>query len=129
MNNNITQRRSSSVSPNVSSPSMVIPKREPIENDFVQNNKRRFGEHLSNDTDTILLNKRQMATKKHQYSDNNIQSKFINGRNGSNDEQQQQKQTDSHLSSNNSKMNTQKLVSNDGNIDISSSTNIQSKPR
>jgi hypothetical protein len=125
MNNNITQRRSSSVSPNVSSPSMVIPKREPIENDFVQNNKRRFGEHLSNDTDTILLNKRQMATKKH----NNIQSKFINGRNGSNDEQQQQKQTDSHLSSNNSKMNTQKLVSNDGNIDISSSTNIQSKPR
>jgi hypothetical protein len=68
-----------------------------------------------------------MATKKHQHSDNNIQAKFINGRNGSNDEQQQ-KQTESHLSSNNSKMNSQKSLSNDGNNDISSS-NIQSKPR
>jgi hypothetical protein len=126
MNNNITERRSSSVSPNIST-SMIIPKREPIENDFLQNNKRRFGEHLSNDTDISLLNKRQMATKKHQHSDNNIQAKFINGRNGSNDEQQQ-KQTESHLSSNNSKMNSQKSLSNDGNNDISSS-NIQSKPR
>ena len=126
MNNNITERRSSSVSPNIST-SMIIPKREPVENDFLQNNKRRFGEHLSNDTDTSLLNKRQMATKKHQHSDNNIQAKFINGRNGSNDEQQQ-KQTESHLSPNNSKMNSQKSLSNDGNNDISSS-NIQSKPR
>jgi hypothetical protein len=117
----MSERRSSSVSPNVS-PSMVIPKREPIENDFIQNNKRRFGEHLSHDTDQIVLNKRQMATKKHQYSDN-IQTKLINGRNGNNDEQQQ-KQTESHLS-----LNNQKLFSNSGNIDIPSSPNVQSKPR
>jgi len=116
MNDNITERRSSSVSPNVSS-SMIIPKCEPIENDFNQNNKRRLGEHLSHDTDTILLNKRQMATKKqHQHTDN-IQSKFINGRNESNNEQQ--KQIESHLSS-----NSPKIFSNGGNIDISSS-----KPR
>jgi hypothetical protein len=56
-----------------------------------------------------------MATKK-QHTDN-IQSKFINGRNESNDEQQ--KQIESHLSSNN-----QKMFPNGGNIDISSS-----KPR
>ncbi len=114
----MAERRSLSVSPNVS-PSMIIPKREPIENDFIQNNKRRLGEHLSHDTDTILLNKRQMATKKqHQHTDN-IQSKFINGRNESNDEQQKQIE-----SSNSPKMNNQKMFPNGGNIDISSS-----KPR
>jgi hypothetical protein len=121
MNNNMAETRSLSVSPNVSS--MIVPKREPIENDFIQNNKRRFGEHLSHDTDTTGLNKRQMATKKNQYSDN-IQSRSINGRHGSNDEQQQ-KQTDSHLSSNSPKLNAQKLFSNGGNSDA----NTQSKPR
>jgi len=124
----MAERRSLSVSPNVS-PSMVIPKREPIENDFIQNNKRRFGEHLSHDTDSNVLNKRQMATKKHQYSDN-IQTKSNNGRNVNNDEQQQ-KQIESHSPSNN-----QKLFSNGGNIDSpssssssSSSSNVQAKPR
>jgi hypothetical protein len=124
----MAEKRSSSVSPNVS-PSMIIPKREPIENDFIQNNnnnnnKRRFGEHLTHDTDPIVLNKRQMATKKHQHSDN-ISTKLINGRNGNNDEQQQQKQTESHLS-----LNNQKMFSNSGNIDLpSSSSNVHSKPR
>jgi len=125
----MSERRSLSVSPNVS-PSMIIPKREPIENDFIQNNKRRFGEHLSHDTDPIVLNKRQMATKKTQHSDN-IQTKLINGRNGNNDEQQQQqKQIESH-----SPLNNQKLFSNGGNIDSSSSSssssssNVQAKPR
>jgi hypothetical protein len=117
----MTERRSSSVSPSVSS-SIIIPKREPIENDFTQNNKRRFGEHHSHDTDTIVLNKRQMATKKHQQSDN-LQSKIINGRNGNNDEQQKQMESSVAL-------NAQKLFPNGGNNDISSSsTTIQSKPR
>ncbi len=115
----MSERRSSTVSPN-DSPSMIIPKREPIENDFSVNNKRRFSEHLSHDTDSIVLNKRQMATKKHQHSDH-IQSKLINGRNGNNDEQQ--KQTESVSS-------TPKVFPNGGNIDISpSSSNIQPKPR
>lgn len=118
----MSEKRSSSVSPNISS-SMIIPKRELIENDFIQNNKRRFGEHLSHDTDQMVLNKRQMATKKHQHSDY-IQTKSINGRNGNNDEQ---KQIESHLS-----LNNQKTFSNGGNVDIqssSSSSNAQSKPR
>jgi hypothetical protein len=122
----MAERRSSSVSPNVSS-TMIIPKREPIENDFLLNNKRRFADHHSHEPDPIVPNKRQMATKKHQHSDN-LQSKLINGRNGNNDEQQQQKQMESS--------NTQKLFPNGGNNDISSSSstssssaNTQSKPR
>jgi hypothetical protein len=115
----MTERRSSSVSPNVSS-SMIIPKREPIENDFTLNNKRRFTEHHSHETDTIVSNKRQMATKKHQQADN-LQSKLINGRNGNNNDEQQQKQIDA--------FNTQKLFPNGENNDMSSPTNIQSKPR
>jgi hypothetical protein len=100
---------------------MIIPKREPMENDFTLNNKRRFTEHPSHDTDTIVSNKRQMATKKHQQADN-LQSKLINGRNGNNnDEQQQQKQIDA--------FNTQKLFPNGENNDMSSPANIQSKPR
>ena len=114
----MSERRSSTVSPDVS-PSMIIPKREPIENDFIQHNKRRFDEHFSPDPDSMVLNKRQMATKKHQHSDS-IQTKLINGRNGNNDEQQ--KQTEASL-------NTQKFFPNGGNMDISSSSNLQSKPR
>ncbi|CAF0806680.1 unnamed protein product [Rotaria sp. Silwood1] len=121
MNSDMTERHSSSVSPKVSS-SMVIPKREPIENDFNQNNKRRFIEHHSHDTDTIILNKRQMATKKHQHLDN-IQSKCING----NNDEQRQKQNESHLKTNSPKISNQKLLSNGGTNDIPS--NIQTKPR
>ncbi|CAF1001289.1 unnamed protein product [Rotaria sordida] len=121
MNNDIIERHSSSVSPKVSS-SMIIPKHEPIENDFSQNNKRRFIEHHSYDTDTIISNKRQMATKKHQHLDN-TQSKFVNG----NNDEQRQKQNESHLTTNSPKITNQKLVSNGGTNDISS--NIQTKPR
>ncbi|CAF0753208.1 unnamed protein product [Adineta steineri] len=126
----MTERRASSVSPNVTASSIIIPKCEPIENDIIQNNKRRLGEHLSHDTDTILLNKRQMATKRHHHTDN-IQSKFMNGRHESIDEQQQQqqKQTESHLSSNSPKINNQKSFPNGGSIDHQSLSNIQPKPR
>ncbi|CAF1279744.1 unnamed protein product [Rotaria magnacalcarata] len=124
MNNDTTERISSSINSKFS-PSMIIPKREPIENDFSQNNKRRFGEHLSNDTDTIMSNKRQMATKKNQHIDQ-IQSKFING----NNDEQRQKQTESYLTSNSPKMNNQKTSSNGGVSDIPSSpSSTQAKPR
>ena len=117
----MTERRTSSISPNVS-PSMIVPKREPIENDLMQNNKRRFGEHLSHDTEIAVSNKRQMATKKHQHPDHN-QPKITNGRNGNIDEQQA-KQMESSLS-----LTTQKLFPNGGNVDTSSPPNLQSKPR
>lgn len=118
----MTERRSSSASPKVSS-SMIIPKREPMENNFTHNTKRRFGEHLSHDTDTSVSSKRQMATKKHQHADQ-IQPKIANGRSGNNDEQQP-KRTEST-----SPLNTQTLFSNGGNIDVSSPpSNTQSKPR
>lgn len=116
----MTERRTSSVSPNISSSSLITPKSEPMENDCIQTHKRRLGEHFSPDKDTNLFNKRQMATKKHQQIDM-IQSKFINGRNDSIDES---KQTESSVSSNSPKMNnTQKLYLNGGNNDI------PSKPR
>ena len=124
MDTEVTDRSSSSVSPKVSS-SVVILKREPVENDSIHSNKRRLGECLSHDKDTILSNKRQMATKRHQYSDN-IQSKLVNG---SNDEQQH-KQTESHLGSNSPKTNNQKLFSNGETIDtLTSPLNLQSKLR
>ena len=127
MNNNITERRSSSVSPNVIS-TMVIPKCEPIENEFNQNNKRQLGEYHSNDSDPILSTKRQMATKKSQQTDTNS-SKFHNGRNDSIDDQQR-KQADSPLLSNSPKISTSKLFTNGGSIEISTSpSNVQVKPR
>ncbi|UJR25550.1 hypothetical protein I4U23_006895 [Adineta vaga] len=125
MNNNLVERRSSSVSPNVTS-SMIIPKCEPIDNEFNQNNKRRLGEHYSHNIEPLLSNKRQTATKKSQHTDNNS-LKLPNGRNESIDDQQ--KQTESHASSNSPKIGTSKLFSNGGNMDISPSSNVQPKPR
>ena len=124
MDTEVTNSSSSSVRPKVSS-SMITPKREPVENDSIHINKRHLGEYLSHDKNTILSNKRQMATKKHQYSDN-IQPKSINE---SNDEQRH-KQTESHLGSNNPKSNSQQLFSNGGAIDAPTSPlNLQSKLR
>lgn len=116
----MSDRRSASSSPKVS-PTMIVPKREPIENDLPQCSKRRFGEHLPHETEIILPNKRQMATKKHQQTDQ-IQSKLTNGRNANNDEQQIQKRLDSTSPS-----NTSSLFPNGGINDTSSSTS--NKPR
>lgn len=113
----MSERRLSSSSPKIS-PSMIVPKREPIENDIIQNSKRRFGEHLSHETDIIPPNKRQMATKKHQQTDQS-QSKL---RNGTTDEQSIHKRIDS----------TSPLFANGGSNESSSSSttsNTQPKPR
>ena len=110
---NMSERRSSSSSPRVS-PSMIVPKREPLENDMILNSKRRCGEHLSHETDIIQPNKRQMATKKHQQPQTKI-------RNGTNDEQQIHKRIDSTS-----------FINGGSNESVSSSSttsNIQGKPR
>lgn len=84
----MADKRSSSTSssPNVS-PLMIVPKREPIENDVLTTNKRRLSDYPILDIDSNVANKRQMATKKHQHSDSNL-TKLTNGRNGNLDEQQ-----------------------------------------
>lgn len=117
MSNDMVERLSSST---------IMPKREPIENEFVYHNtKRRFGEHLPHDTDPIISTKRQMATKKHQHIDA-IQSKNMNGTS----EEQNQKQIESHLISKSPKLNNQKSFSNGSIIDVPSPpSNAQSKPR
>ena len=117
----MSERHSASSSPKVS-PSMIVPKREPIENDLPQSSKRRSGEYLPYETEIILPNKRQMATKKHQQTDQ-IQSKLNNGRNTNNDDQHIQKRPDSSSPS-----NTSTLFSNGG-INDSSSSHNQAKPR
>lgn len=124
MNNDMTERISSSIGSKVST-SMIVPKREPMENDFMLNNKRHFGEYLSNDVDNLVSNKRQLATKKNQHTDY-LQSKLSNG----NNDEQCQRQMDLSSTSNNLKVNNQKIHSDGGITDIPlSPSNPKSKPR
>ena len=128
MHSNSSERRSASVSPQVTA--LVIPKREPIDDDCTLTQKRRFGEHLTTDIDTMLSSKRQMATKKHQPTEH-LPSKSINGRNGSADEQY--KNLESHVSSNSPKTTSQKFLANGNNLERMTSalspSSIPSKPR
>lgn len=118
MNNNVIERRTSSATP-----TMVIPKCEPIENDYVQSSKRRLVELPSHEPESIPSNKRHMATKRSQQPDHQA-SKQLNGRADAFDDQQP-KQTDSHSP----KVTTPKSFPNSGNIENSASSNTQPKPR
>ena len=128
MHSNTSERRSASVSPHVAS--LMIPKREPVDGDSTLAQKRRFGEHFSTEMDTMLANKRQMATKKHQTTDH-LSSKSINGRNGNVDEQY--KNIESPVPSSSPKTASLKFFANGANSELmtsaSSPSNVPSKPR
>jgi hypothetical protein len=125
MNDHITDRHSSPVSLHASC--LIVPKHEPIDDDMNTTRKRRSGEPIPFELNTVIPNKRQMATKRYQHGDTML-LKSINGRNVTSDEQY--RVNESHLSSNGSKASNQKAVSNGANAEhMSLSSNIGTKPR
>lgn len=126
MSNNLAERRSSSVSANLTS--LVVPKAEPMEEEVNLNRKRHFDDPLSNDSDRITTNKRPMATKKHSPPSEGSIGRMTNGRATGNIDEQN-KANERNRSPNSPNLSHPKMLVNGSNTDLIPTINTASKPR